>query len=309
MDDEPSAHDNALLKRLNKLKKSNISFETFNTLSLTPPTSEARQTPDDLIARFQRIHGQNAASTLEKPSADAAPNDGEGPPSPTIEELLAELGPEDQWTVDSTDLKEAHDLLAEAKHALPEQETPTKKPEHPSSASVTEERLNNPTAPPTEEQDEDAEANTSLQRILDELELEKAEEPASSASPQQHDTEQPALPSSPPDTFSSLVFPSTPSTPLHDLNLPSTPTAAPSSARKVASKPKPKPKPQGFTDEEIDSWCIICCANASVKCFGCDDDLYCWGCWREGHVGPEVGMEEKRHVWERVSGKKMTGKG
>ena len=305
MDDEPSAHDNVLLARLNKLKKSNISFRTSNALSITPPTSEADETPDDLIARFQKIHGQNAGGTIERSSADTSPNGEDGPPSPTIEELLAELGPEDQWTVDSTDLKEAHDLLVEAKHALPEQETVTQEPEHQSSASVAGKALDPTTAPPEQEQDEDAEANASLQRILDELELEKAQEPASSISSQQHYTETPALPSLPPDTFASLVFPSPPETLLHSLNLPSTPTTAPSSARKVGAKPKP----QGFTDEEIDSWCIICCANANVKCFGCDGDLYCWGCWREGHVGPDVGLEEKRHVWERLAKKKLPGKG
>ncbi len=302
MDDEPFAQDNALLARLNKLKKSNISFGTSNIPSVTIPTSEADKTPDDLLARFQRIHGQNAASTLEQSSADTAPNDDDGPPSPTIEELLAELGPEDQWTVDSTDLKEACDFLAEARRALPEQETLTQEPEHQNSASVTGETLDPPTAPPKQEQDEDAEANVSLQRILDELEFEKPQDPAPSAASQQRDSEPPTLPSPPLDSFASLVFPSTPETPLQVLNLPSTPTTTPS-VRKVRSEPKP----QGFTDEEIDSWCIICCANASVKCSGCDGDLYCWGCWREGHVGPDVGLEEKRHVWERVAKKKPPG--
>ena len=302
MDDEPFTHDNALLARLNKLKKSNISFGTSNTPSVTIPTSEADQTPDELIARFQRIHGQNAESTLEQSCVDNAPDDGVGPPSPTIEELLAELGPEDQWTVDSTDLKDADDLLAEARRALPEQEELKQEPEHQS--SLIGDAVDPPTEPPKQKQDEDTEADASLQRILDELELEKLQEPAPSAPSQQRDSEPPILPSPPLDSFASLVFPSTPETPLHALNLPSTPTTTPS-ARKVRSKPKP----QGFTDEEIDSWCIICCANASVKCSGCDGDLYCWGCWREGHLGPDVGLEEKRHVWERVAKKKPPGEG
>ena len=298
MDDEPFAHDNALLARLNKLKKSNISFGTSNTPSTTIPTSEADKTPDELIARFQRIHGQNAASTLEQSSADSALNDGVDPPSPTIEQLLAELGPEDQWTVDSTDLNEANALLTEARHALPREETFKQESEYHKSASVTGETLVTPTEPPKQEQDEDAEADASLRRILDELELEKLQEPAPSGSAQQRDSEPPILPSPPLDSFASLVFPSTPETPLQVLNLPSTLTTTPS-VRKVRSKPKP----QGFTDEEIDSWCIICCANASVKCSGCGGDLYCWGCWREGHIGPDVGLEEKRHVWERVAKK------
>ena len=304
MDDESFAHDNALFARLNNLKKSNISFGTSNTPSVTIPTSEADKTPDDLIARFQRIHGQNAASTLEQSSANSALNDGVGPRSPTIDELLAELGPEDQWTVDSTDLKEADDLLAEATHALPGQETVTQESEYHSSASVTGETPVPLTEPPRKEQDEDAEADASLQRILDELEIEKLQEHALSGPSQQRDSEPPILPSPALDSFASLIFPSTPETPLQVLNLPSTPTTTPS-ARKIRSKPKP----QGFTNEEIDSWCIICCANANVKCSGCDGDLYCWGCWREGHVGPDVGLEEKRHVWERVAKKKPPGEG
>lgn len=304
MDDEPFAHDNALLARLNKLKNSNISFGTSNTPSVTISSSEADKTPDDLIARFQRIHGQNAASTPEQSSADSAPNDGNAPPSPTIEELLAELGPEDQWTVDSTDLKEAQDLLAEARRALPEQETSTQEPGNQSSASVTRGTLETSTAPPKQEQDEDAEVNASLQRILDELEVENPQEPAPGAASQQRDSEQPTLPSPPSDSFASLVFPSTPETPLQVFNLPSTPTTTPS-VRKVTSAPKSR----GFTNEEIDSWCIICCANASVKCAGCDGDLYCWGCWREGHVGPDVGLEEKRHVWQRVAKNKPPADG
>ncbi len=54
-----------------------------------------------------------------------------------------------------------------------------------------------------------------------------------------------------------------------------------------------------FTNEEIDSWCIICSDDATVQCLGCDGDLYCANCWKEGHMGPDVGREERGHRWKK----------
>ena len=71
----------------------------------------------------------------------------------------------------------------------------------------------------------------------------------------------------------------------NSLGLPSAPTSAPAAVMKK------------YTDEEIDAWCIICQDDATVKCMGCDGDLYCAKCWKEGHMGPDVGWEEKRHKW------------
>ena len=96
-------------------------------------------------------------------------------------------------------------------------------------------------------------------------------------------------------------LPSAPSTVLTPLSskeeesvlaLPSAPTAAPA---RVMAKPK-SPLPQ-FTDEEIDSWCVICNDDATVRCRGCDGDLYCAKCWKDGHVGADAGMDERTHRW------------
>lgn len=292
MDNEPSDHDDAaLLARLNNLKKSDISFRSSSHLSASTSASHLGDTPEDLIARFERLHGRRTAGD-EQDFVPQSITDENGPPSPTVEELLAQLGPEEQYTLSSAELKEADDLLAEAKRTLPEDDTQDREITHGSSAGS----LNTSTMKSTEaikiEQDEEAEAEDSLQRILDELDLER-QEPASIVPSSQSDIaptrQAPVLP----DSFASLVFPSTPDLPPPSLALPSAPTAAPSSR-------KPKTRPTGFSDDEIDSWCIICCANAAVKCFGCEGDLYCWGCWREGHVGKDVGLEEKNHVWERT---------
>ena len=274
----PSDSDDALLARLNALKQSSVKFAGTNERSITGIPSESRETPEDLVARFQDLHGKNATADRE----DRTLRDKDGPSSPTIEELLAELGPEDRYTFGDTDLKEANQLLAEARHTLPKPEPSADRVDQPSfqsSKSIEQDP----------EAEAEAEAESSLQHILDEMEIEKQDASILAATSPQHDTT-PALASEQPDSFASLIFPSTPHTALPSLDLPSAPTAAPS-ARKLASRQK------GFSDEEIDSWCIICCANATVRCYGCDKDLYCWSCWREGHVGEDVGLEEKSHTW------------
>lgn len=77
-------------------------------------------------------------------------------------------------------------------------------------------------------------------------------------------------------------------TPGDSLGLPSAPSFSP--AKKVIKSNLPK-----FTDEEIDSWCIICNDDATLKCMGCDGDLYCQNCWMEGHRGESAGYEERKH--------------
>lgn len=292
MGDEPIDQDDALLARLNALKQSNVTLDSFNVIPIAAAPFESKESSEDLVARFQKLYGKKAAGGPDLTLEETAPDDDGRPSSPTIEELLAEIGPEEQYTINETDLTEANQLLAEARHALPENPQ-RKEPEHKSAAEQSVERVNTTTTSPEQAMDEEAEANASLQYILDKAELEKQQERAPAGASSLGDI----TPESLPPSFSSLVFPSTPETPLSSsLNLPSTPTAVP-------FKRKPN-KSSGFADEEVDSWCVICCANAAVKCFGCEGDLYCWGCWREGHIGENAGLEEKNHVWERfIKGK------
>ncbi|KAL3422184.1 hypothetical protein PVAG01_06340 [Phlyctema vagabunda] len=79
------------------------------------------------------------------------------------------------------------------------------------------------------------------------------------------------------------------------LDLPSAPTFQPSQHH----APPPPPTKTLFSDDQIDTWCVICQDDATIKCQGCGGDLYCARCWREGHVGPDVGFEERRHAWVR----------
>ncbi|KAF2013294.1 hypothetical protein BU24DRAFT_234405 [Aaosphaeria arxii CBS 175.79] len=73
----------------------------------------------------------------------------------------------------------------------------------------------------------------------------------------------------------------------NDLTLPSAPSFSPAK--------KPPKVTAKFTDEEIESWCVICNDDATLKCLGCDGDLYCRNCWMEGHRSEGAGYEERRH--------------
>lgn len=73
------------------------------------------------------------------------------------------------------------------------------------------------------------------------------------------------------------------------LGMPSAPSFAPQ------KKPAVSSNLQKRIDDEVETWCIICQDDATLKCIGCDGDLYCQNCWMEGHRGESAGFEERRH--------------
>lgn len=73
------------------------------------------------------------------------------------------------------------------------------------------------------------------------------------------------------------------------LGMPTAPSFSPRKKPPVASNL------QRRLDDEIDTWCCICQDDATLKCLGCDDDLYCQRCWNEGHRGESAGFEERNH--------------
>ena len=274
---------------------------------------------DGLIDRFRSLAGVVDTTLISGPEYEQDEDDGK-----TVEELLAELGPEDQWTLGSDEPNEMQKLLIEAKRALSQERELllAKDPEEPSQPSAKSGRVEQlpffPTVDTTKMDSqgspahtEDEEAVEYLQQILDELEFEKSENIAKESSDVHEDSiaEQSPPQSLPTDRqdFSPIDrMPSVPTSiasqpprPTNDsltpvFDLPSAPTAAPQRKSTVKGVDLKLPK---YTDHEIETWCVICNDDAAVRCLGCEGDLYCASCWKTGHVGNEAGYEERSHRW------------
>ncbi|KJR79851.1 uncharacterized protein SPSK_00032 [Sporothrix schenckii 1099-18] len=62
---------------------------------------------------------------------------------------------------------------------------------------------------------------------------------------------------------------------------------------------------RNYTDADQKAWCVVCLEDATVRCLGCADNqegpeedqnnAYCAGCWRDMHVGPAAGFDERGH--------------
>ncbi|KKY32206.1 putative zinc fyve domain containing protein [Diaporthe ampelina] len=97
------------------------------------------------------------------------------------------------------------------------------------------------------------------------------------------------------------------------LGLPSAPTFRPEDNR-PAPKKLGRGGPRaggGYTDADQKTWCIVCLEDGTVRCLGCDDDgdgggdVYCARCWKEMHVGPSAGYDERGHAWERFDPRRV----
>ncbi|MCJ1444225.1 MAG: hypothetical protein MMC23_004726 [Stictis urceolatum] len=298
--------DKDLYARLHALKKSTVSLSDNATSRMEP----IEQPADDLAQRFLKLHAGNSNNdsnwTLDwrGQDHDLKPNS-QLEDDKTVEELLAELGDEG-WSLNTDDPEEITKLLNEAKSILPADdgqgsEEATGAESRPREAAANPEDRDDlddlDDANRKETDEAEAEAAQSLEQILDELRAEKsipADDPISGSDPEpSEDTDRESADSH----AAALSLPSTPrSVPLtadkDELQLPSAPTTIPT--KKIQ---KPKPHLRNFTNEEIETWCIICTNDATLRCLGCDGDLYCARCWREGHIGPDVGYEEKAHRW------------
>ncbi|KAK4218293.1 hypothetical protein QBC37DRAFT_275203 [Rhypophila decipiens] len=83
--------------------------------------------------------------------------------------------------------------------------------------------------------------------------------------------------------------------------LPVAPTFSPQDhhhTKKVTTTPKGVGGGRvGYTNQDQKTWCIVCLDDATIKCIGCDSDVYCGRCWRDMHVGPRAGYDERGHQW------------
>jgi hypothetical protein len=263
------------------------------------------------------------------------------PDDKTLDELLADLGPEDQWTLNPNDPGDIKKLLDEARSTLPRREPSAaseaqggredlkesgRKEDKDSltrdldmSVFAMDDEVGKDKARESRLEDESREAQDIVARLLDEVNLERANEPRDQGNAQdkrEEDGEEgsgfsfPSAPSKLPEpsvdkesSKRSIDFESDIAARMaalkglgsaNELGLPSAPNFKP------LDKPQPvKGVMKKYTDEEVDSWCIICEDDATVKCLGCDGDLYCASCWKEGHMGPDVGWEERRHKWTK----------
>jgi hypothetical protein len=70
----------------------------------------------------------------------------------------------------------------------------------------------------------------------------------------------------------------------------------------------------GYTDADQKTWCIVCLEDGTIRCLGCSDDddgrggggdVYCARCWKEMHVGPSAGYDERGHAWEKFDPRRV----
>jgi hypothetical protein len=246
-----------------------------------------------------------------------------------VEDLMREFAAAPtEWkteeVVDVTDPREVQRLLVDARKALLE-----------SKGKGMDRLVKGETKSKNEkegdgEKDESREAQVIIARVLDEVELERKEEESRADgdtgcdadaggvedSAEEGNLELPGvpdkdpLPEPPPNQqqqqkvdldfesniaarLAALKGTGGPSRPRVDaLGLPSAPTSAPG-----------KSGASDFSSREpvLETWCKICQDNAIVQCHGCGEMLYCARCWKEGHMGPDVGWEEKAHEWSRYN--------
>lgn len=368
---DPPTGDDVLLARLNALKKSSVSFGNAPSSS-SPSKTNA---PDDLASRFARL-GSASPSSSPGPSRisssaehreKGAPAIAPGAPSylegiaegigggetelntedeRSLEELLGELGPREDWDIDHKDEKDVGKLMRDIKTILPEVQK-SRQQERKEKEGLTDwenvevEIGTNGVKVGREEDDEeqaaededgkkrneDDEADDIIARVMAELEISKKYDPRSpppeddkrSDSGNHKADEQNDRPKAETGYTDELSLPSAPtSLPQDDLDRTqaiedaltarlaalSSPSPSQTDALGLPSAPSfsPAKKPTNIQssiakklDDEIETWCIICSDDATLRCLGCDGDLYCRKCWMDGHRGESAGFEERRH--------------
>ena len=84
---------------------------------------------------------------------------------------------------------------------------------------------------------------------------------------------------------------------LDALGMPSAPTFQPQDNNPTAGSGKGFLRSNKYTDEDQKTWCVVCLDDATIRCVGCDNDVYCGRCWTDMHVGPSAGYDERGHQW------------
>lgn len=102
-----------------------------------------------------------------------------------------------------------------------------------------------------------------------------------------------------------------------ELGLPSAPTFRPEDNRPEPRLGRgrggvgPNSSRAGYTDADQRTWCIVCLEDGTIRCLGCAEDgsgvgdVYCARCWKEMHVGPSAGYDERGHAWEKFDPRRV----
>lgn len=257
----------------------------------------------------------------------------------TLEELLADLGSDEQWLEEiAAEVSRSKDQEHERVTALLDEIGKASLEDVTSSDQRGDQVMHSDSEDESDGERMTRDTNTALAQAMDEVEWEKANIPrATPKSTQPQSTinkkggpsssmvdpfnlpgvptelqDQPGLTETLPDDadFEADItsrmaalkglggndrsLPSAPTSQVDELGLPVAPTFAPED-RPV----KGVYKRYGYTDEDAKTWCTVCLEDGAIRCFGCDDDIYCARCWKEMHVGPSAGYEERSHRWEK----------
>lgn len=285
--------DDALLARLNALRPSIVS------MSKSPMQDKEH---DDLSAAGGDAGADHLGATPHNDEDDKL-----------LDELLQDVGLQGNWDLSRHETGDVQKLAADAHLALAAMRRDQQASRE---LRPTEVRLGTSEAANSDAEvakpSEDEEAQEIIAKVLAELELDR--HGAQAAILEEDDATgriaRSAETTAPEDSGSTLLeLPSAPSdlpqgardevvdaqdalaARFSGLSLPGAPSFSPN---------KKPPKVSGsnlpiYTDDQMETWCVICNDDATVRCIGCDGDLYCRSCWAEGHTGVDAGMEEKTH--------------
>lgn len=230
----------------------------------------------------------------------------------TLEELLGDVKPEESFNAEPDDAQ-VKALLEELADAIPRDTDEEKKDDSDDSdgeamnkdvdeviarfrdeaeveAALAKTKTPEPESESEGEETNSKEADIALPEVPSDLNDIPSSTRAGSADIDDITARLAALRAPSPDTESSFALPSVPT-----------------------SKPSGKPVNRlttrtNYTDDDVDSWCTVCLEDATLRCPGCDNDVYCTRCWYEMHRGPQAGFDERSHKAVQFTKDKKTEK-